>query len=73
MAIMARTTLDRFGRVLIPLEVRRALGFKPGDELEITVARDAASFTLAEPRPNFHYRDRVLVFSGEAEGDEDFV
>jgi AbrB family looped-hinge helix DNA binding protein len=28
-----RTTLDRYGRVLIPAEIRDALGLKPGDRL----------------------------------------
>jgi AbrB family looped-hinge helix DNA binding protein len=65
-----KTSLDRFGRTVIPREVRRALGIKPGDELEITVTRDVASFTLATPRSTVNYRDRVLVFYGEAERED---
>ena len=66
---MAKTYLDRFGRVVIPKEVRRELGFKFEDELEIRVTRDGACLSLASQRRVVDYRDRVLVFYGEAEGD----
>jgi AbrB family looped-hinge helix DNA binding protein len=70
MAVMANVILDRFGRVLIPLAVRRSLGLKPGDELEVRVARDEAGFSVAVPRPATNYRDRVLVFYGEPERED---
>lgn len=66
---MAKTYLDRFGRVLIPKEVRRELGFKFDDELEIRVTRDGACLSLASHRRILDYRDRVLVYFGEAESD----
>jgi len=69
MPIMAKTYLDRFGRVLIPKGVRRELGFKAEDELEVHVTRDGAYLSLASQRRTLDYRDRVLVFYGEAEGD----
>lgn len=66
---MATTHLDRFGRVLIPKEVRRKLGFKFDDELEIRVTRDGACLSLASHRRVLAPRGLVLVFYGEAEGD----
>lgn len=66
---MAKTSLDRFGRVLIPKDVRRELGFRAKDELTIRVTRDGALLTAAHPRRTLDYHGRVLVFHGEAEGD----
>lgn len=31
-----RTTIDKAGRVVIPVEIRRRTGLKPGTELEVT-------------------------------------
>lgn len=42
------TTLDRFGRVLLPKPVRDRLGLRPGDALDLSV--ESGSLVL-RPRP----------------------
>ena len=64
-----KTTLDRFGRVLIPKKVRTELGISPGDPLEIE-ARDGGIFIKPiHDEPHLVYKDGVLVFTGSATGD----
>ena len=67
--LMTKTYLDRFGRVLIPKDVRRELGFKPDDELTVRVTRDGACLSLVSPRRTLSYQGRVLVFYGEVESN----
>lgn len=33
--MMVKATIDRFGRVLIPKDIRSDLGLEPGDELDL--------------------------------------
>lgn len=45
---MLRTKVDRNGRVLVPAEVRRALGLRDGSELLVTLEEDGR-VVLATP------------------------
>lgn len=65
------TTIDRFGRVLIPKSVRADLGLSPGTQLEIE-ERDGGIFLRSEKGEEaLRLRKGVLVFGGEATGDLD--
>jgi len=41
--------IDHLGRIVVPVELRRMLGIKPGDELEIAVRDGAITLTKAGP------------------------
>jgi AbrB family looped-hinge helix DNA binding protein len=67
--VQKKTTLDRFGRVLVPKKVRTELGISPGDPLEIE-SRDGGILIKPIPdEPHLVDKDGVLVFSGASMGD----
>ncbi|PAB58086.1 AbrB/MazE/SpoVT family DNA-binding domain-containing protein [Anaeromicrobium sediminis] len=55
--------VDELGRVVIPIELRRTLGIKEKDTLEIYVDRDNIILKKYEP---------TCVFCGESEGIKKF-
>jgi AbrB family looped-hinge helix DNA binding protein len=63
------TTLDRFGRILIPKRVRDGLGLKPGAVLEIEEVEQKIFLKPIDGEPHVVTKDGVLVFSGTATGD----
>ncbi len=72
---MDSTTLDRFGRVLLPKEVRDRLGIGPGDPLDLSV--EGGSIVLRRhplERPGVAVREGVPVFTGRTpDGPMDVV
>jgi AbrB family looped-hinge helix DNA binding protein len=62
-------TLDKFGRIVIPKQVRDDLGLSPGSVLKIE-ERDQGIVlkSIAESSPLL-LKDGILVFTGEVEGD----
>jgi AbrB family looped-hinge helix DNA binding protein len=63
------TTLDRFGRVVIPKRVRDDLGLKPGAVLQIEQADQRILMEPVHEGPHVVVKNGVLVFSGTATGD----
>ncbi|HEX2254862.1 MAG TPA: AbrB/MazE/SpoVT family DNA-binding domain-containing protein [Thermoanaerobaculia bacterium] len=65
---MARTetTIDRFGRVLIPKKLRRELGLDAGTRMRLQVGGEVGETPLREI-------EGVLVDTGKLEGDPDKV
>ncbi|ANM30613.1 hypothetical protein ABI59_15075 [Acidobacteria bacterium Mor1] len=59
------TTIDRFGRVLIPKSVRDALALEPGSVLTLEELRDGLVLRLRDESPTFEVREGVLVYGGE--------
>ena len=55
-----KTTIDRFGRLVIPKRVRDDLGIEAGESLVIEERSEVTGLK---------YKGRVLVFSGMAAGD----
>ncbi len=60
------TTLDKFGRVVIPKEIRDGLGLKPGEVLQIEKSDDEVVLKPLREESPLHIKDGVLVFSGTA-------
>lgn len=63
------TTLDRFGRVVIPKRVRDDLGLIPGTVLQVEERGGAVSLTPVTEEALLVEEDGVLVFRGRAAGD----
>ena len=63
------TTLDRFGRVVIPKEIRDDLCLKPGEVFKIEKSGDEVILKLLGEEPSLHMKEGVLVFSGSATGN----
>lgn len=65
------TTVDRFGRVVIPKKLREELGLRPGSVLRVDAA---AGEILLRPVSGDSLVERegsVLVFTGRSAGDID--
>jgi AbrB family looped-hinge helix DNA binding protein len=62
-------TVDRFGRVVIPKEVREDLGLQPGSVLRVEEREDEILLTPLRDGPPTRIKGGVLVFSGEPAGD----
>lgn len=64
-------TLDRFGRIVIPKQVREDLGLDPGSVLVIEAKGDRIVLGVRRDEPDLVREDGVLVYTGEAVGDLD--
>jgi len=63
------TTLDKFGRIVIPKRVRDDLGLKPGAVLQIEQADQRILMEPVNEGPHVVVKDGVLVFTGTATGN----
>lgn len=63
------TTVDRFGRILIPKRVRDDLGLRPGTVLSVEEREHAISLIPMEAEEVLEDREGILVFTGRAAGD----
>lgn len=64
-----QTTLDRFGRVLIPKKLRERLGLRPLDALEVRVEEGRLTLQPLRTPPPLRRKGQVLVVASEATGD----
>ena len=64
-----KTTLDRFGRLVVPKDIRDRLGLRPGSEIEIDEKENEVVLKPVEHEPSLRVKGGVLVFSGTATGD----
>lgn len=64
-----RTTIDRFGRVVVPKELRDRFGFQPGTEIEIDEHDREIVLKQADQAPPLQDEDGVLIFAGKAIAD----
>jgi antitoxin PrlF len=64
------TTIDKAGRVVIPADVRRRLGFNAGTELEMIIEGFTIRFVRAVPGPELVRRgERLVARPRAAEGE----
>lgn len=63
------TTLDKFGRIVIPKRVRDDLGLKPGAALKIEQNDQRILMEPVNGEPHVVVKSGVLVFLGTETGD----
>ena len=62
-------SLDQFGRIVIPKQVREHFALKPGSQLELQETDDTIILKPQHGEPNLIEKEGVLVFSGKSMGD----
>ena len=62
-------TIDKFGRIVIPKEIRDDFDLKPGSQIRIEESEQAIILKPVVGEPNLHWKDGLLVFSGVPMGD----
>ena len=63
------TTLDKFGRVVIPKKLREDLGLHPGSLLQIKQDDQKIFIEPVHEEPRLVFKKGVLVYQGNAAGD----
>jgi len=58
------TSVDRFGRIVIPKKIRDDFDLKAGTPIRIEESEQTIILTPVHGEPNLHVKDGVLVFSG---------
>jgi AbrB family looped-hinge helix DNA binding protein len=66
---LMETRLDKFGRVVLPKNIRDHLDLKPGQVLKVERADEEVILKPVEKELPLHVKDGVLVFSGAVAGD----
>jgi AbrB family looped-hinge helix DNA binding protein len=66
---LMETRLDKFGRVVLPKDIRDHLDLKPGQVLKVERADEEVILKPVEKELPLHIKDGVLVFSGAVTGD----
>jgi len=64
-----KTTIDRFGRLVLPKQIRDRIGLKPGSEIEIEELESEIVIRHSEQKTPLQYEDGILIFAGTAVGD----
>lgn len=67
----AQTTVDRFGRVVIPKATRDHFGLVPGSALTVTDVEAGVLLKPSSPMASLRVKGGVLVFSGDVTGAAD--
>jgi AbrB family looped-hinge helix DNA binding protein len=61
--------LDKFGRIIIPKELREALGVGPGSAFHIEEINHEIHLKPVEGTPHLKNKNGWLVFTGEPQAD----
>ena len=64
-----KTTIDRFGRIVVPKKIRERHGIVPGSDIEI---EDSATGILLRPMedlPGLIEKEGILIFRGRPTAD----
>jgi AbrB family looped-hinge helix DNA binding protein len=63
-----KTTVDRFGRVVVPKKMREKLGLRSGAEVEIVAVDDHLLLRPVDDTLPLVARDGLLIYTGTATG-----
>ena len=63
------TTVDRFGRVVIPKKIRDDYNLEPGTQVRLEEAEGAIILKPVRDGQNLQWKEGVLVCTGAAMGD----
>lgn len=64
-----KTTIDRFGRIVVPKEIRKRFGLAPGAQVEIDGQDQEIIIRQVTEKPSLLVENGLLIFDGEAAGD----
>jgi AbrB family looped-hinge helix DNA binding protein len=64
-----KTTIDRFGRLVVPKELRERLGLRAGDEVEVDSRDQEIVLKPTAHEAPLCIEEGVLVYCGKAAGD----
>ena len=64
-----KTTVDRFGRVVIPKKIRDDHNLGPGTQVRIEEKEDAIVLIPVRGEVNLQWKNGVLVYTGVPMGD----
>ena len=57
--------IDRFGRILIPKNMREEFNLEPGTSIRIQKGKAGIELIPVHEEPNLHLKEGVLVYSGK--------
>ena len=66
-----KTTMDRFGRIVVPKQLRDRHGLRPGCEVEIEDGANEITLRPLFDLPGLVEKEGILVFRGRATGELD--
>ncbi len=61
-----KTTLDKFGRIVIPKKIREDFNLKPGSPIRIEEGKEEILLTPAEEEPMLVEKRRGISFYGNS-------
>jgi AbrB family looped-hinge helix DNA binding protein len=64
-----QTTIDRFGRIVLPKKLRDDFNLEPGSQIQIEESEQEIILKPIHGEPNLRLKEGVLVFSGVPLGD----
>lgn len=64
-----QSSIDKFGRIVIPKQIREHLGWDINSIIEIEELDHQVSLKAIDEQPKFIVENGILVFSGKASGD----
>ena len=64
-----QTTIDRFGRIVLPKKLRDDFNLEPGSQIHIEESGQQIILKPIHGEPNLRLKEGVLVYSGIPQGD----
>ena len=62
-------TIDKFGRIVIPKEIRDDFNLKPGSQIRIEEGEQVIILKPVDGEQNLQWKDGILVFTGVPMGN----